>query len=89
MAFRAFFEMQLALALRGDRPRNLGVTLTISEFSHSLRTFLTFVFSPKVVERGERVIWLAPEVVHKLRYLRGPGESYSDVILRFASEAKP
>jgi hypothetical protein len=31
--------------------------------------------------------WLEPHIVDKLRYLRGPGESYSDVILRLASEA--
>jgi hypothetical protein len=33
-------------------------------------------------ERGERLIWLEPTVVHRLRAMRGPGESYSDVILR-------
>jgi hypothetical protein len=27
---------------------------------------------------GERSIWLEPHVLNKLRYLRGPGESYSD-----------
>jgi len=35
-------------------------------------------------EKGERWIWLDPSVVDRLRYLRGPGESYSDVILRLA-----
>ena len=33
-------------------------------------------------ERGERLIWLAPAVIDRLRAMRGPGESYSDVILR-------
>ena len=33
-------------------------------------------------EKGERLIWLDPSVVAHLRYLRGPRESYSDVILR-------
>jgi hypothetical protein len=33
---------------------------------------------------GERFIWLDPAVVNKLRHLRGPGESYSDVILKLA-----
>jgi hypothetical protein len=36
-------------------------------------------------ERGERYVWLAPTVVNRLRSLRGPGESYSDVILRLAA----
>ncbi len=35
-------------------------------------------------ERGERYVWLAPNVVDRLTALRGPGESYSDVILRLA-----
>ena len=42
---------------------------------------------PKLNERGEREIWLEPYVVDKLRHLRGPGESYSDVILRLAKPA--
>jgi hypothetical protein len=33
---------------------------------------------------GERQIWLAPAVLDRLRALRGPGESYSDVILWIA-----
>jgi hypothetical protein len=36
-------------------------------------------------ENGERLIWLNHDVVNWLRSLRGPGESYSDVILRLAS----
>ena len=33
-------------------------------------------------EKGERLIWLDRAVVDRLRAMRGPGESYSDVILR-------
>ena len=33
-------------------------------------------------------IWLALDVVNKLRTLRGPGESYSDVILRLATDGE-
>jgi hypothetical protein len=36
------------------------------------------------VNEGERYVWLAPNVVDRLRALRRPGESYSDVILRLA-----
>ena len=43
-------------------------------------------FDGGVDDKGERLIWLAPNVVDRLRFLRGPGESYSDVILRLASE---
>jgi hypothetical protein len=35
-------------------------------------------------EKGERRIWLDRAVVDRLRAMRGPGESYSDVILRLA-----
>ena len=38
-------------------------------------------------ERGERLIWLEPTVVNRLRAMRGAGESYSDVILKLAGEA--
>jgi hypothetical protein len=37
-----------------------------------------------VNEKGERLIWVEARVVDKLAALRGPGESYSDVILRVA-----
>jgi hypothetical protein len=37
-------------------------------------------------ERGERYVWLAPNVVDRLTALRGPGESYGDVISRIAAE---
>ena len=43
-------------------------------------------FENEVNEKGERLIWLAPDVVSRLRSLRGPGESYSDVILQLAAE---
>jgi hypothetical protein len=40
-------------------------------------------------ERGERLIWLDHAVVARLRAMRGPGESYSEVILRLAKETTP
>ena len=39
-------------------------------------------------ERGERYVWLDPFVIARLRFLRGPGESYSDVILRIAAQTQ-
>jgi hypothetical protein len=36
--------------------------------------------------KGERLIWLDRWALDHLRHLRGPGESYSDVILRVAME---
>jgi hypothetical protein len=34
---------------------------------------------------GDHYVWLEPRFVDRLRALRGPGESYSDVILRLAT----
>jgi hypothetical protein len=39
-------------------------------------------FEREAGEKGERLIWVETAVVERLRALRGPGESYSDVILR-------
>jgi hypothetical protein len=42
-------------------------------------------YENKVNEKGERLIWLDPGVVDRLWSLCGPGESYSEVILRVAA----
>lgn len=39
-------------------------------------------------ETGERLIWLPAAVVDRLKALRGPSESYGDVILRLARGTK-
>ena len=46
-------------------------------------------FENEANERGQRLIWLDRAVVDRLRAMRGPGESYSDVILRLAKETTP
>jgi hypothetical protein len=33
---------------------------------------------------GDYFVWLDPATVSKLKAIRGPGESYSDVVLRVA-----
>ncbi len=38
-------------------------------------------YEPKLTVKGERLIWQAA-VVDRLQAMRGPGEDYSDVILR-------
>jgi hypothetical protein len=43
-------------------------------------------YENKTNERGGRLIWLERAVVDRLRSLRGPDESFSDVILRLAAE---
>ena len=50
--------------------------------------FGTVSFENKIDEDGNRLIWLEPRVVDRLRSLRGRGEDYSQVILRLA-ETEP
>ena len=42
-------------------------------------------FENEVNVKGERTIWLAPNMLDKLKAMRGPGENHSDVILRLAA----
>ena len=46
-------------------------------------------YENEVNERGERYVWLDHGVVNRLRAMRGPGESYSDAILRLAAATTP
>jgi hypothetical protein len=46
-------------------------------------------YEAEVGANGERLIWLAPNMIDRLHALRGPGESYSDVILRLAGGGEP
>jgi len=39
---------------------------------------------PQRAPNGDFHIWLEPRFVDRLRAMRGPGESYSDAILRLA-----
>jgi hypothetical protein len=42
-------------------------------------------FEPEPDAKGERTIWIDDRQADKLAAMRGPGESYSDVILRIAA----
>jgi hypothetical protein len=39
-------------------------------------------------ERGERLIWLEDAIADRLGAMRGPGESYIDVIMRLAGRER-
>jgi hypothetical protein len=43
-------------------------------------------YENKTDEHGEKLIWLDRAVVDRLRAMRGPEESFSDVILRIAEQ---
>jgi hypothetical protein len=45
-------------------------------------------YEPQSNEKGERLIWLPPDVLAKLKALRGPGDSFSDVILALAKDER-
>jgi hypothetical protein len=64
------------------------IAITQAAFEAIAKTLLfgSVGYENKVNEKGERLIWLDPGVVDRLLSLRGPGESYSDVILRLAAE---
>jgi hypothetical protein len=42
-------------------------------------------YEAEVNAKGEVHIWLEPRWLDRLKALRGPGESYSDVIVRLAA----
>ena len=46
-------------------------------------------YENEINERGERLIWLDYAVVSRLRAARGPGQSFSDVILRLTAGERP
>ena len=46
----------------------------------------TVAVEPERAQDGSVHIWLDPGVLAKLKALRGPGEGYSDVILRLAGQ---
>ena len=60
------------------------IAITQAAFNAIARTmpFGSVNFEAGVDDKGERYIWLPRAVVDRLRSLRGPGESFSDVILR-------
>ena len=52
------------------------------------RRFGSVGYENEINERGERLIWLEPTVLARLRAMRGQGESYSDVIIRIAEASR-
>jgi hypothetical protein len=66
----------------------IRIAISPAAFDAIARTmpFGSVNFESGVDDKGERYIWLPRAVVDRLRSLRGPGESFSDVILRLAAE---
>jgi hypothetical protein len=63
----------------------LRITITAAAFDAIAATLPSSVgVEAQRAPNGDYFIWLDPRYVDRLRALRGPGESYSDVILRLA-----
>jgi len=62
----------------------ISITPAAFEAIGSTLPFGSTAFEPQLSPNGERFIWLEPRFVDRLAAMRGPGLSYSDVILRLA-----
>ena len=45
-------------------------------------------FEAEANERGEKLVWLEDAMADRLAVMRGPGESYSDAIIRMAGRRR-
>ena len=68
----------------------IRIAITQAAFDAIAQTmpFGSVNFESGVDDKGERYIWLPRAVVDCLPGLRGPGESFSDVILRLAADGE-
>jgi hypothetical protein len=63
----------------------IRISITAAAFDAIAATLPgSVLFEREPDDKGERQIWLEPRFVDRLRAMRGPGESYSDVILGLA-----
>jgi hypothetical protein len=63
----------------------IRITISAAAFEAIANTLPSSVGYERIrAPNGDYFIWLDPRYVDRLRTIRGPGESYSDVILRLA-----
>ena len=65
----------------------VSIAITPEAFEAIRSTYLDLADALPADPDGLVRIWLDPNFVDRLGRMRRPGESYSDVILRFAAEA--
>ncbi len=70
-----------------DTTIRLAITQAAFEAIASTLPPGSVTYEPGVDANGQRYVLLPPFVVDRLAAMRGPGESYSDVILRIAARA--
>jgi hypothetical protein len=76
---------QLVAQKQIDTTIRLAITQAAFEAIASTLPPGSVTYEPGADANGMRYVWLPPFAVERLRFLRGPGESYSDVILRLAA----
>jgi hypothetical protein len=62
----------------------IAITVPAYEAMSATLPLGSVAVEPYFNEKGERVVWLEEVWVDRLGAMRGPNESYSDVILRIA-----
>ena len=65
----------------------IRISISIAAFEAIAAALPSSVASSTIPRLMERDVWLEPRFADRLGAMRGPGESYSDVILRLAVEA--
>jgi hypothetical protein len=65
----------------------IRIAISVEAFEAIARTLPlgSVAVQPDYNERGERTVWLEPVAVDRLTAMRGPGESFSDVVLRLVA----
>ena len=68
----------------------INISISAAPFDAIAATmpFGSVSFEAKTDANGERRIWVESRVVDRLKAMRGPGRSYSDVILKLAKGAR-
>jgi len=62
----------------------IAITRAAFDAIASTMLFGSVAYEREANKRGERLIWLEDAMADRLGAMRGPGESYSDAILRIA-----
>jgi hypothetical protein len=63
----------------------VAITVEAFEVIRATLPVGSVMYEPQTNAKGERMIWLEEKWHNQLGLMRGPGESYSDVILRLAA----
>ena len=72
---RAHIQRVIRISITAEAFAAIAATMPLGSNNHEAET----------AAAGERFIWLPAAVVARLKAMRGPGETYSDVILRVAA----